>query len=266
MPNLNVTYAEMSDSATRMRNNKNDIDARLDRVQDHRGPAHRLGFRHRPGVRQVRRGPHRVRHLGRTGHGHPGAALRSGWTRRSTRCRTWTPSWPAPSAEVGRRRAHAVIPASARLLAVELDRTDSAHADHAGPRPAWSADVVVDADPATPVRDVVKTLLDSLDPSYRADGRRLRRRLCLPRRPSRSTSAARWPPAASTTARCSGSAARARRPCRHPAAWSPSGPSPAPAPAGSGAWTPGEHRIGSAPGCTVRLGDGPARRSPPSSG
>ena len=29
MANLNVTYAEMSDSATRMRNNKNDIDARL---------------------------------------------------------------------------------------------------------------------------------------------------------------------------------------------------------------------------------------------
>ncbi len=31
---------------------------------------------------------------------------------------------------------------------------------------AWSADVVVDADPATPVRDIVKNLLDSLDPSY----------------------------------------------------------------------------------------------------
>ncbi|MFI6070198.1 WXG100 family type VII secretion target [Actinoplanes sp. NPDC051343] len=29
MANLNVTYAEMSDSATRMRNNKNDIDSRL---------------------------------------------------------------------------------------------------------------------------------------------------------------------------------------------------------------------------------------------
>jgi WXG100 family type VII secretion target len=29
MPNLNVTYAEMLDSATRMRNNKDDIDARL---------------------------------------------------------------------------------------------------------------------------------------------------------------------------------------------------------------------------------------------
>jgi WXG100 family type VII secretion target len=29
MANLNVTYAEMSDSATRMRNDKNDIDSRL---------------------------------------------------------------------------------------------------------------------------------------------------------------------------------------------------------------------------------------------
>ncbi|MFX0592282.1 WXG100 family type VII secretion target [Melissospora conviva] len=29
MPNLNITYTEMSDSATRMRNNKNEIDARL---------------------------------------------------------------------------------------------------------------------------------------------------------------------------------------------------------------------------------------------
>ncbi len=29
MPNLNVTYAEMSDTASRMRNNKNDIDAKL---------------------------------------------------------------------------------------------------------------------------------------------------------------------------------------------------------------------------------------------
>lgn len=29
MANLNITYAEMSDSATRMRNNKNDIDSKL---------------------------------------------------------------------------------------------------------------------------------------------------------------------------------------------------------------------------------------------
>jgi WXG100 family type VII secretion target len=29
MANLNITYAEMSDSATRMRNDKNDIDAKL---------------------------------------------------------------------------------------------------------------------------------------------------------------------------------------------------------------------------------------------
>jgi WXG100 family type VII secretion target len=29
MANLNITYAEMSDSATRMRNSKNDIDAKL---------------------------------------------------------------------------------------------------------------------------------------------------------------------------------------------------------------------------------------------
>ena len=29
MANLNITYAEMSDSASRMRNNKNDIDTRL---------------------------------------------------------------------------------------------------------------------------------------------------------------------------------------------------------------------------------------------
>ncbi|ROT33430.1 WXG100 family type VII secretion target [Micromonospora sp. HM5-17] len=29
MANLNITYSEMSDSATRMRNNKNEIDARL---------------------------------------------------------------------------------------------------------------------------------------------------------------------------------------------------------------------------------------------
>src|SRR4051812_16600955 len=35
---------------------------------------------------------------------------------------------------------------------------------------AWSADVVVDADPATPVRDIVKNLLDSVDPSYAAHG------------------------------------------------------------------------------------------------
>jgi S-DNA-T family DNA segregation ATPase FtsK/SpoIIIE len=37
----------------------------------------------------------------------------------------------------------------------------------AGPS-AWSADVVVDADPATPVRDIVKNLLDGLDPAQRA--------------------------------------------------------------------------------------------------
>src|SRR5262249_31979316 len=36
--------------------------------------------------------------------------------------------------------------------------------------PAWSADVVVDADPITPVRDVVKNLLDSLDPSMAPAG------------------------------------------------------------------------------------------------
>src|ERR1700761_8847931 len=31
---------------------------------------------------------------------------------------------------------------------------------------AWSADVVVDAAPATALRDIVKNLLDSLDPAY----------------------------------------------------------------------------------------------------
>ncbi|WP_433389174.1 FtsK/SpoIIIE domain-containing protein [Micromonospora sp. KLBMP9576] len=35
---------------------------------------------------------------------------------------------------------------------------------------AWSTDVVVEADPATPVRDIVKNLLDSLDPSSIAHG------------------------------------------------------------------------------------------------
>ncbi|WP_244875765.1 FtsK/SpoIIIE domain-containing protein [Winogradskya consettensis] len=35
---------------------------------------------------------------------------------------------------------------------------------------AWSADVIVDADPATPVRDVVKNLLNDLDPPYAAHG------------------------------------------------------------------------------------------------
>lgn len=29
MPNLNITYAEMSESASKMRNNKNDIDTKL---------------------------------------------------------------------------------------------------------------------------------------------------------------------------------------------------------------------------------------------
>ncbi|WP_189080135.1 FtsK/SpoIIIE domain-containing protein [Mangrovihabitans endophyticus] len=35
---------------------------------------------------------------------------------------------------------------------------------------AWSADVVVDADPGTPVRDIVKNLLDGLGPSYATPG------------------------------------------------------------------------------------------------
>ncbi|WP_285472252.1 FtsK/SpoIIIE domain-containing protein [Actinoplanes sp. NBRC 101535] len=34
--------------------------------------------------------------------------------------------------------------------------------------PAWSADVVVDAEPVTPVRDIVKNLLDNLDPVHGA--------------------------------------------------------------------------------------------------
>jgi S-DNA-T family DNA segregation ATPase FtsK/SpoIIIE len=36
--------------------------------------------------------------------------------------------------------------------------------------PAWSASVVVDADPATPVRDIVKSALDSLDPAQAPPG------------------------------------------------------------------------------------------------
>lgn len=44
MANLNITYAEMSDSATRMRNNKNDIDARLNECKSIVNNLTRSGF------------------------------------------------------------------------------------------------------------------------------------------------------------------------------------------------------------------------------
>ncbi|MDG4834708.1 FtsK/SpoIIIE domain-containing protein [Solwaraspora sp. WMMD1047] len=118
-------------------------------------------------------------------------------------------------------------------------------------KPAWSADVVIDADPATPVRDIVKNLLDSFDPSYLAHGATLDTGLIhLDDRPldlDRSLQA---------SGMYDGSVL-----------WI-GGPGPAPytvgglvtirAVAGADAgrlWSlgPGEHRIGQADGCAVRL-------------
>ncbi|GIF19600.1 S-DNA-T family DNA segregation ATPase FtsK/SpoIIIE [Actinoplanes tereljensis] len=109
---------------------------------------------------------------------------------------------------------------------------------------AWSADVVVDADPATPVRDIVKNLLDSLDvvpadgPIYR-DDRPLDLDLPL-----------------SAAGVHDGSVLWVGGP--GPAPYATGGLVTIRAVTGAGAgriWslTPGEHRIGSAPTCAVRL-------------
>ena len=116
---------------------------------------------------------------------------------------------------------------------------------------AWSADVVVDADPTTPVRDIVKNLLDSLDPSYVAHGFS-QGQIYLDDRPLDLNLPL------SATGVHDGSVL-----------WV-GGPGPAPsatdglvtirAVTGAGAgqiWSlrPGEHRIGSAADCAVRLAD-----------
>ncbi|MFC4068772.1 FtsK/SpoIIIE domain-containing protein [Actinoplanes subglobosus] len=117
---------------------------------------------------------------------------------------------------------------------------------------AWSVDVLVDAEPTTPVRDVVKALLDGLDPSYLAqtpaldndrvyrDGSQLDLDLPL-----------------AQSGIHDGTVLSLHRPAPGPAVIG--GLVTLRAVAGSGAgriWSlgAGEHRIGSAPGCTVGLG------------
>ncbi|MEU4239635.1 FtsK/SpoIIIE domain-containing protein [Actinoplanes sp. NPDC026619] len=112
----------------------------------------------------------------------------------------------------------------------------------------WSADVVVDADPATPVRDIVKNLLDSLDVSH-AQGR-----IHLDDRPLDLD----LPLSASGVH--DGSVLWVGGP--GPAPYATGGLVTIRAVTGAGAgriWSlgPGEHRVGSAANCTVRLDDLP---------
>ncbi len=119
---------------------------------------------------------------------------------------------------------------------------------------AWSADVVVDADAATPVRDIVKNLLDSLDPSHPAHGASPHR-IHLEDRPLDLD----LPLSASGVH--DGSVLWVGGP--GPAPYTTGGLVTVRAVTGTGAgriWSllPGEHRIGSAPTCAVRLaGDVP---------
>ncbi|MFG1777018.1 FtsK/SpoIIIE domain-containing protein [Micromonospora sp. NPDC049048] len=118
---------------------------------------------------------------------------------------------------------------------------------------AWSADVVVDADPATPVRDIVKNLLDNLDPSYRPHGPvpdaglvHLDDRLLDPDLPL------------SASGVHDGSVLWLGGP--GPAPYTTGGLVTIRAVVGVGAgrvWSlgPGEHRVGSSATCAVRLGD-----------
>ena len=120
-------------------------------------------------------------------------------------------------------------------------------------RQTGSADVVVDADPATPVRDIVKNLLDSLDPSYIAHGHTLGGgQVYLDDRPLDLG----LPLAASGVH--DGAVLWVGEP--GPAPYTTGGLITVRAVSGTGAgriWSlgPGEHRIGSAPGCTVRLAE-----------
>ncbi|MGI5148768.1 FtsK/SpoIIIE domain-containing protein [Plantactinospora sp. CA-294935] len=116
---------------------------------------------------------------------------------------------------------------------------------------AWSADVVVDADPATPVRDIVKNLLDSLDPSYAAHGP-FPGLVYLDDRPLELDLPL------STSGVYDGSVLWVGGP--GPAPYTTGGLVTIRAVTGAGAgriWSlgPGEHRIGSAPHCAVRLAD-----------
>ncbi|WP_203729961.1 FtsK/SpoIIIE domain-containing protein [Paractinoplanes durhamensis] len=114
---------------------------------------------------------------------------------------------------------------------------------------AWSADVVVDADPATPVRDIVKNLLDSLDIAHahgpiHLDDQPLDLGLPL-----------------SASGVHDGSVLWVGGP--GPAAYTAGGLVTIRAVTGAGAgqiWSlgPGEHRIGSAASCAVRLDGLPA--------
>jgi S-DNA-T family DNA segregation ATPase FtsK/SpoIIIE len=119
--------------------------------------------------------------------------------------------------------------------------------------PSWSADVVLDADPATPVRDIVKNLLDSLDPSFTAHGHTLDTGLVhLDDRPLDLD----LPLSASGVH--DGSVLWVGGP--GPAPYTTGGLVTIRAVAGAGAgriWSlgPGEHRIGSSADCRIRLAD-----------
>jgi S-DNA-T family DNA segregation ATPase FtsK/SpoIIIE len=119
---------------------------------------------------------------------------------------------------------------------------------------AWSADVVVDAEPATPVRDIVKNLLDDLDPSYLANTPALGGLVYLGDRLLDLNLEL------SASGIHDGTVLWLDAP--GPVEYATEGLVTIRAVAGSGAgriWClgAGEHQLGSAPGCTVTLGDEP---------
>ena len=118
---------------------------------------------------------------------------------------------------------------------------------------AWVADVVVDADPLTCVRDVVKNAVDGLDPSrHPCDGLDLTTlyvgRTVVDAAAPLSTSGVRAPPPAPppAPAPAGGSAGRTRRRGRRPRS-SRCASSPGPTRGSCGTWGPGRTSWGSTP-------------------
>ena len=165
VPNVNVTYADMQSAANQLRAGQQQIDERSGQAQEPDRQPGRERVRH--GLfQQAVRGVLRRVQLGR--HEDDRRASRawaSTWTRPRGRSRRRTPSSPLPSSNARDRGRPACAAARCRRAARSVIagyRTEGTimrlALTVASPATRRTADVVLEADPATPVADIAAEL------------------------------------------------------------------------------------------------------------
>ena len=167
MPNVNVTYADMQSAADQLRSGQQQITSDLGQAQEPDRQPRRQRVRHGFFQQAVRGGLHRVQH-GRhqddrgphrhgpvPGCGRPGVPGDGHPARRRSQVTTSSPGGPLPrlSAAAACRQHCRVCPTEGMSMRVALTVV--------APAMRRTADVLLEADPATPMADIAAELASS---------------------------------------------------------------------------------------------------------